>query len=213
MKQSAYVRSDVGRVRENNEDNYYFCGYIREDVTMLRSAAVCETEYTPTLYAVCDGMGGESHGEAASLIAVRHLHPYEYSGVKTGADSDLQAANDEICGEIKKRGCARMGTTLAALYLDKEMAVVCNIGDSRIYLLRHGLLTQLSTDHDEAASLVRMGMLTKEQARTDKRRHALTQYLGVPPEEMTLEPAFDEVRLLPGDRFLLCSDGITDLID
>lgn len=213
MRQISYARSDVGRVRENNEDNYYLCGHFREDVTELRSAATCDTTYVPTLYAVCDGMGGESHGETASLIAVRHLHPYFYRDVKSGAEAEIRAANTEICEEIKKRNCSRMGTTLASLYIDEDKAVACNIGDSRIYLLRRELLTQLSTDHDEAAGLVRMGMLTKEQARTDKRRHVLTQYLGFPPEEMTLEPFFEEVSLLPGDRFLVCSDGVTDMLD
>lgn len=208
------LRSDAGRLRDNNEDNFYWNGQYRQDVRCMNS--VLDGTAVPDrqiLAAVCDGMGGEACGELASLMAVRHLHPCPFDAVKETAEKSISAANDEICAEMKQ--CRRrMGTTLAALYLDEGQAIACNIGDSRVYLFRDGSLHQLTRDHSKACRLVSMGILTEEEARNHPSKHELTQHLGIFPEEMLLEPEFSEpLEVHPADLFLLCSDGLTDMVD
>ena len=212
LQLSFALRSDAGRVRGNNEDNFYWNGQYRQDVNCLHStlggSAVPDRQI---LAAVCDGMGGEACGELASLMAVRHLRPCAFEAVKATAEQSIREANDEICEEMKQRR-RRMGTTLAALYLDGGRAMACNIGDSRVYLFRSGSLRQLTRDHSKASRLVRMGILTEEEARNHPSKHELTQHLGILPEEMVLEPEFsEELEVHPGDLFLLCSDGLTDM--
>ena len=106
-----------------------------------------------------------------------------------------------------------MGSTLAALYIDEGKILCCNIGDSRCYRLRGGRLEPLSTDHNKAGRMVEMGVLTPEQAARHPSRHELTQHLGIFEEEMIIQPAFHGPEALQqGDIFLLCSDGLTDMV-
>jgi protein phosphatase len=99
-----------------------------------------------------------------------------------------------------------MGSTLAALYLDGDTAVGCNVGDSRIYLYRSCHLRQISTDHTTAQMLVNMGALSPEQARSHPGRRVLRQHIGIFEEELTIMPSFtDPIALQHGDVFLLCS--------
>lgn len=213
MKLSYAVRTHQGKIRENNEDNFYWNGKIRADVNENQ---VCykgvETAGT-VLAAVCDGMGGEAQGELASLLAVHALKPCSVNHVHETALASIRAANAEICDEIEKNNGRRMGTTLAALYIEKDKAVCCNVGDSRVYRMHDGKLEQLSVDHNQISQLVAMGVLTREEARRNKKRHVLTQYLGIFEDEMIIKPAFSaEITLDDGDLFLLCSDGLTDMV-
>lgn len=113
--------------------------------------------------------------------------------------------------EMLQNGGKRMGSTLAALYVDNGKAVVCNIGDSRIYRIKDGILQQLSKAHTIVQQMVDMGDITKEEARINKKRHVLSQNIGIFPEEMVIEPFFSEpIVLEAGETFLLCSDGLTD---
>lgn len=208
------LRSDAGRIRGNNEDNFYWNGQYRQDITCMKSAldgtAVPDQK---VLAAVCDGMGGEACGEIASLMAVRHLRPCAFDAVKETAGKGIQEANEEICQEMKKRR-SRMGTTLTALYLDGGQAMTCNVGDSRVYFFRSGVLHQITRDHSKSQRLVSMGILTEEEARNHPSKHELTQHLGIFPEEMLIDPEFsDPLDVHPGDLFLLCSDGLTDMVD
>ena len=115
--------------------------------------------------------------------------------------------------EMKRRGNRRMGSTLTALYIDDGKAVCCNVGDSRGYLLRGGKLSQLSVDHNKAGRMVELGVLTPKQAARHPSRHELTQHLGIFADEMVIEPAMSQpVKLEDGDLFLLCSDGLTDMV-
>lgn len=213
MLQLTYaLRSDAGKIRTNNEDNFFWNGQFREDVSCNVSAFSGTATDEQTLAAVCDGMGGEASGEVASLIAVRHLHGCPFPEVHQVATESVQAANREICLETDRIG-RRMGSTLTALYLDGGLAVPCNLGDSRIYLFREETLYQLTVDHCKSQRLVRMGLLTEEEARKHPSKHELTQHLGIYEDEMIVEPEFGEVvELKPGDAFLLCSDGLTDMV-
>ena len=106
-----------------------------------------------------------------------------------------------------------MGTTFAALYVDKQEAVVVNVGDSRVYRLHQGVLRQLSHDHTLVQSMVKLGVITREQALTHRDRHKLTQHIGIDETEMIIEPAIsDRILLEVGDTYLLCSDGLTDMV-
>ncbi len=209
----ASVLSDVGRVRGNNEDNYLLIDRYREDVDEKVSRAMCRVPDRKALFSVCDGMGGEEFGEVASLIAVSGMRPASFKFFREISEQDVLTLNDAVCEEMKKRGNGRMGSTLSNLYIDHGRALACNVGDSRTYLYRDGILQRLSVDHDEATRLVSLGILTPEQAMTDKRRHQLTQFLGMKEDEIVPEPYYsEEISIRDGDRFFLCSDGVTDVM-
>lgn len=202
-----------GRVRTNNEDNYHFAGRYKADPALLRADESASCACSRTVFAVCDGMGGEDQGELAALLAAKQLAGCGAAEVHACARDAVERANNAICARMEQDG-VRMGSTLAALYLDGETAIACNVGDSRVYLLRGGGLLQLTQDHTRVQSMVRAGILTAQQAKTHADRHCLTQHLGIFPQEMLLEPYFSApVDLHPGDRFLLCSDGVTDMLD
>lgn len=202
-----------GRVRANNEDNFWVNGLCRRDVSQNRLR--CDGKALPNRFAaaVCDGMGGESFGEVASLLAVECVQPHGYYELPEGARADIRTANSRVCRYITEHGGMRSGSTLAALYIDSGRAVCCNVGDSRVYLLREGKLTQLSKDHNSAQRLIDSGRMTREEARSSSAKHTLTQYLGIFEEEMALEPHFSQpVTIRNRDCFLLCSDGLTDML-
>ena len=207
------ARTHTGRVRSNNEDNFYLQGRYREDVEQGEDEAVCRASDRRFLAAVADGMGGEEQGEKASLMAVRALKPCSFGEISSQAAAAVDEANREICEEIENQGGRRMGSTLVSLYMDEGKAVCCNVGDSRAYLLREGKLSQLSVDHNKAGRMVELGVLTPEQAARHPSRHELTQHLGIFADEMVIEPAVSQtVELEDGDLFLLCSDGLTDMV-
>ena len=207
------ARTHTGRVRSNNEDNFYLQGRYREDVEQGEDEAVCRASDRCFLAAVADGMGGEEQGEKASLMAVRALKPCSFGEISSQAAAAVDEANREICEEIENQGGRRMGSTLVSLYMDEGKAVCCNVGDSRAYLLREGKLSQLSVDHNKAGRMVELGVLTPEQAARHPSRHELTQHLGIFADEMVIEPAVSQtVELEDGDLFLLCSDGLTDMV-
>lgn len=209
----AAALTHAGKVRANNEDNFYLNGHIRKDPAQKEATSRFTGRSNAFLAAVADGMGGQEYGEVASLLAVKVLRPCALQQVKQYAQACIEQANNQICIEIEKNGGRRMGSTLTALYIDKGKAVCCNIGDSRCYLLRDGHLHQLSTDHNKAGRLVELGVLTPEQAARHPSRHELTQHLGIYPAEMVIQPAFSEpLELEPEDCFLLCSDGLTDMV-
>lgn len=214
MRLSAAVYTHVGLVRQNNEDNFYLRGALRQDLQQLSSRQKHRGNDQTALFAVADGMGGEENGELASLVTVQNLNAAPLPQIRHRAMESITRANDLICDEMIQSGGKRMGSTLAAVYMDGGRAVCCNVGDSRIYLFRGDVLQQISVDHTQVQQLVRSGVITPQEARTHKRRHVLTQNIGISPQEMEIEPAFsDPIPLEPGDMFLLCSDGLTDMAD
>jgi len=210
MKIHAAAVSHVGLIRENNEDNFCLQGQIREHLDDLYSSTHGSYGEEPLVFAVADGMGGMAHGELASLTAVQALVPCTFAEVRETARASIDSANMDIC-RAQSRVSRTMGTTLAALYMADGQAMACNIGDSRIYLYRGGALRQLSVDHNRAQELLDLGLITPKEARHHAGRHALTQFIGIPPEEMVISPHFSEaITPQAGDLFLLCSDGLTD---
>ena len=184
--------SDVGLVRELNEDCIYVDSY---------------------LAMVADGMGGHAAGEIASNIAI-----YEITSLfRKGATLEelvraVEAANQAIIADADQHPeRLGMGTTVVALGLvasdDGLMPAIINVGDSRAYQLRDGALRQITADHSVAEEWVRQGRLTAEEATVHPRRHQLTRTLGI---ESNVRPDSFPLDAHPGDRVLLCSDGLTN---
>ena len=189
--------TDTGNLRGQNED-----AHIAEQ----------------NLFAVADGMGGHNAGEVASAMAIEHLRSIAISGVSS-AEAFAQIVRD-LNGAIYTSATATtdqrgMGTTLTAAALltstsdtdQPAQIVIANVGDSRTYLLRSGVLRQMSVDHSYVQELVTEGLLTVDEARTHPRRNIVTRALGI-DEQVSVDtwtiPMFD------GDRFMLCSDGLVD---
>jgi len=203
------VLTDVGKERDHNEDNYL-------------------VDKKLGLYVVCDGMGGHAAGEVASALAVRTFHEelkknYEfvedYVAGKTGAEkvtrrqvlklleSAVNRASSRVHAEAQKDSAKRgMGTTLVSILVAGQQAFVVWVGDSRIYLLRDGVLEQLTEDHTVSNELLKRKKLSREEIDKLPQKNAITRAIGV--YEHT-EPDSLIVDLVAGDRFLLCSDGLS----
>lgn len=186
--------SDVGRVRTQNEDSFYptFDG----------------AGDGPLLVAVADGMGGHAAGEIASRIAIDTVgHP-----VKEDADPHtmVQAANDAVLEAVgNDPTLAGMGTTLSMALLEPGgTARVGHVGDSRIYLLRGGKLRRVTVDHTVVAEMVAMGQIRPDEEAQHPQRHLLTRALGMRDVGIFAT----EEALESGDRLLLCSDGLTEMV-
>ncbi|MDO4649930.1 MAG: protein phosphatase 2C domain-containing protein [Eubacteriales bacterium] len=211
------VVNNKGRVRKNNEDNFYMNGtYMARDKMDDGASLWSTSDDALQLYAVCDGMGGADSGEEASHGAVRELYlrkgeheTWMDPHVMTEA---IRSISDTVYEEAEKRG-QKSGTTIVLMLLKDGCAQFANVGDSRIYRYRDQKLTQISLDHSRVQRMISMGILTPEQARTDPSRHVITQYLGMPPE-MKASPYYTEnAELVSGDIILLCSDGLSDMVE
>ena len=203
--------SDVGLKREGNEDFF-------------------STDDTMGLYIVADGMGGHLAGEVASRIAVEMINKSLGKWVDEGTpeeelfgnpDSSLTARGNYILSSIRLANRVvyelaleneqyhGMGTTAVVLSVSPTLVVAANVGDSRIYMLRNGHIERLSKDHTIVAEQVEMGIMSADEAEDSPLKHVLTRNLGsaehVEPDIYELEPS-------ENDRYILCSDGLTDLV-
>ncbi len=192
----AAARTDVGRVRKLNED-----------------AFVSRPEIG--LWAVADGAGGESAGDRASGLIVEALN--KIGPPETAADflievrDSLRAVNRLLRLEAAASGGHRLiASTIVTLLAFGQHFACAWAGDSRLYLHRNGRLRQISRDHSEVQEMVDCGMLTPEEARTHPRANVVTRAVGA-EDDLTLEMVQDQVRA--GDVFLLCSDGLTKMLE
>lgn len=190
MKIVAAARTDVGRVREGNED-----------------AVLVDDRLA--LYAVADGMGGHRGGEVASATAIEALRAAVAAG--RSIDDAIVVANGAVLDKAEgDPALAGMGTTLTAVLAPGGSSVLLgHVGDSRAYLLRDGVLSRLTEDHSLVEELVREGRLTPEQAEIHPQRSIITRALGVEPD---LEVDLAAVPVRAGDRLVLCSDGLTTMV-
>jgi PPM family protein phosphatase len=191
----ASAGTDPGLIRRNNEDS----GYLSH-----------------RLFAVADGMGGHAHGEVASTIAVTALAELDEQLPADLSGTDQPAALAELTGHILRRltdlaardeDMLGMGTTLVGLLWDGTEFTVVHIGDSRAYLIRDGECHQLTRDHTMVQSLLDEGRISAQQAATHPRRSMLMRALQA---NGTSEPDVFTCEVREGDRYLLCSDGLTD---
>ena len=215
MKIKFAVRSEVGRVRTNNEDNFYCNGIYMTVSERERPFFLNGMTDSPCVFAVCDGMGGEDCGELASLTAVETLkfHMPDIATNINGVNEYVIDANHRIC-DIMKAEKLQMGTTLALAVADDTSFKLYNIGDSRIYRLEANRLVRVSNDHTLAEDKVRMGLITPARAKKDHDRHVLTRYLGIFDDNFIIEPdAYGPFDYDSNRRILLCSDGLTEMLD
>lgn len=186
------LRTDVGRVRKVNED----AAYIGDGFCL-----------------VCDGMGGHRGGSVASNLAV-DIIAAALSGNSPSVGTLLSAitrANEQVYQRAAtERDLLGMGTTLTAFWVDGDQVILAQVGDSRAYLLRGGVLKQCTHDHSLVAELVRMGSITLEEARAHPQRNLITRSIGTTPH---VEVDIFEFMRRPGDRWLLCSDGLTGHVE
>ncbi len=221
MKYMAIALSEMGKIRKNNEDNLFFDGSFRSTAGSAESfRKSLSSQESVKLFALCDGMGGEAMGEQASYMAVSGLKEIEAHFKKDGGRSFpklmpryLNRVNEAICQIIRNNKGRRMGSTFASLILKGNVAQSINVGDSRVYLFRHAKLTQLSVDHTYAQRLVEMGIISQEEAALHPEKNRLTQHLGLFKEEAKIQPALSpEIWIQEGDYFLICTDGMTEML-
>ncbi len=219
-KISAAVSVDKGLIRNNNEDNFYFNGrYLTEENRDKSQTLKADSSSSVQLYGVFDGMGGEARGEEASFISAQVLRKYHKKiiskelEVNNAVFSAVDESNKRICKRIIESGERRIGATFSALVVEQDRATVFNIGDSRVYRFARGQLSQVSVEDTSSQRLVDLGVITPEEALTHKDRHKLTQHLGIFPDELMIETHMsEEFPIEIGDKFLLCSDGLTDML-
>lgn len=199
---------NTGKVRKNNEDNIYFDGKcLEQEHNGLKYPACMEGTIRDGLsFAVFDGMGGENFGEMASYTAARQMQLTERSLAdffipeRKYLERVISQLNSAVVNAQKEMCTDRMGSTMVSLYFSGRYVYVCNLGDSRAYRLRDKEFLQLSEDHIE-----------KLPGR-EHRKAPLTQYLGFNDEEIQLEPYIAKGEIKKGDVYLLCSDGLTDML-
>jgi protein phosphatase len=199
----AHGLSDPGQVRQDNQDALRLC---RPDDA--------DTARHGHLYAIADGMGGFAHGGVASALALETLFDTFYASpgqaplqrLKRG----VQEANLGIYQTAGRMGVGRMGTTLTAVHLAGHTLSLAHVGDSRAYLVRGDSAAQLTADHTRVGEMVRMRLLAPEKVRQHAQRSVLNRCLGL---EMFVQPDLHEVGVLPGDRVVLCTDGLWGVIE
>ena len=196
----AYAATDVGRIREVNQD-YIFCSM--EPVGKL-----------PNLFMVADGMGGHKAGDLASRYTVETLT----DSIKNSAsDNPITIINDAIVEANTKllekaaesEQYTGMGTTLVVCTIIGESMYVANVGDSRLYLY-DGRLSQITRDHSLVAEMVALGKLGRDEARRQEKKNVITRAIGGAKEIMA---DFFEAELTAGNRIIMCSDGLSNMVE
>ena len=191
----AHVISDIGLVRETNEDSY-----------------ICDP---PHLFIVADGMGGHVAGEIASKLAISTVNSYIQEHVGKDnleillKDAIIQANTSIYQMALSKEEFSGMGTTVTASYIDGDTIYWGHVGDSRMYLLRNGKLNQLTNDHSLVWELVQSGNITRDEAYVHPKRNLLTRAVGTSCL-ITVDTGF--VQWKPGDIVLMCTDGLTNMV-
>lgn len=206
---------DRGKLRPVNEDNLFINGFFLPELhEETYSTTKRFSTLTKPLFAVFDGMGGYDAGEKASFLAAEttgklsHSHPSLLRSKRLLSEICAES-NRAICEEMAKNRNGRMGSTASILLFSGKRYFLCNIGDSPIFLMQNGHLQIISAEHTERALYESV-----TGKKTDPRqKFRLTQNIGIFPDEMILEPYYSEGDLHIGDTFLICSDGITDMLD
>lgn len=202
-------KSDVGCVRTNNEDNF---GYDLRD----------------GIFVVCDGMGGQAAGEVASKLGVDTLLSYFRNGGATGEYQRIGTPPESVSETAKALASAvnlanqtiyeagqqqttqaGMGSTVVAALVRGNALSIANVGDSRIYLVRQGVIQQLTQDHSLVMEQVRRGYITREQAENSEIQNIILKALG---SEETVDPDIEDLVVVPGDVLVMSSDGLTKYV-
>lgn len=196
---NTYSITDQGRERSMNQDA--FTNYFHPHFKLL---------------VVCDGMGGHLAGDVASRMAVEIIRNYviqqqEREDYPLILQESIELANLRIYEEgLREPNYSNMGTTVVAVLLTENRFYVAHVGDSRLYRMRDGILLQYTRDHSLVEDLLRKGLLSEEDAQHHPERNAVTRALGA---EATVQVELQEDELQEADIFLLCTDGLTNMVD
>lgn len=188
--------SDIGRVRTSNEDSYGV--------------------FSPAVYVVADGLGGHAAGEVASRMVVAAVHDMANEGQEidtASLQSAILRANQQVLNaSVGNASYEGMGSTATVLHIDESagIAYYAHVGDSRLYLLRQGIFRQVSRDHSYVEELVARGELSEEEAQHHPRKNLLLRAVGI---EERLHVDGDTFPLAAGDRLLLATDGLTNMVN
>lgn len=209
MKYKVDFMSHRGNIRRKNEDNAYINGIYRKDVK--QSIWEYTGEFSNNaLLAVFDGVGGETGGEMASKEAAETMDEYNNGHFTQVIMDYIHEVNFRLSTNINYK----MATTYVAVSIEDNLCGFSNIGDSKGYLYRNGNLLKMTKDHNTVQMLLDEGLLTEEEAKNHPQRHAIYQALGMQEEDMEPEPYISEKEnVQEGDILLLCTDGITDMLN
>ena len=197
----AYALTDIGRVRSMNQD------YIYSSPEMVGSL--------PNLFLVADGMGGHQAGDYASRFAVENLVIYINRTAKGSPVMQLKTGIETVNEQLYEESLVReelkgMGCTLVAGVVEDQTLYVANVGDSRLYLIHNETIRQVTKDHSYVEEMVAMGQMRRGSADYNSRKNIITRAMGI---GRSVEPDFFEVDLEEGDYILLCSDGLSNMVD
>lgn len=189
-------KSDKGRVRENNQDSYF---------VMPEQG----------IFLVADGVGGHTHGELASRTAMTDIAAFvRENPIPPGAETELieqyfcnlaLLVNEHIYAIADEKAPRGMATTLIILYIEGDTAHALNVGDSRVYLIREGVMTQITEDHTFVNDLVKRGIISEDEAKNHPDRNMITKAIGA---DKTVEPDFYSFKIKTDDIVLMCTDGL-----
>ena len=207
------ARSHIGKIRKQNEDNLYADGVFMNSMIRDCPFAIDGCTEMPIVLAVCDGMGGEENGEAASMLAVEMLEKAS-DRFKTCTYEDMHELVQNYVNDVNNKihslyqNGKRVGTTLALTVIDNKGIRCFNIGDTKVFVFAQGKLTQISNDHTLVNDKIKCKLITKEDAKADKDRHKLTRCIGIGNNcNIDSYPVIDFRQ-----RLLICSDGLTDMV-
>ena len=199
-----YAKTDIGRIRESNQDSFF----------------VDDDDLPYKLYILADGMGGYAGGEIASNLAVNAVKTYITNNLKKGEYSKeifkqaikeaIEYANmmvNEIAAQDEQ--ISEMGTTLDVVIIYEDRIYIGHVGDSRVYRIRKNIIRKLTNDHSYVEKLLRDGTITKEEAINHPKKHMLIKVIG---SKTFAEPDIIEKKLLKDDIILMCSDGLTNML-
>jgi protein phosphatase len=219
MRFEVFARTEVGCSRERNEDSFSVLDLSSGTSGIWPNARVRHVAPPGTVIAVCDGMGGAAAGDIASKMALEGLEEVvraraplqEVAQTEQVLLEGVRTANQRISSHAKvhpdKRG---MGTTMTAAALFGEQVVIVQVGDSRAYIKRGGVLQQLTMDQNVVGQMIASGRIRPEEARNVKQRNMLLEAIGVQDK---VGPDLVRVTVQPGDVLMLCSDGLTGPLD
>jgi protein phosphatase len=216
-----FARTDVGQVREHNEDNFLVADLSRGTRGLQEANRALAVGPHGGLFAVCDGMGGAAAGEVASQLAVDIL----FERMMDGVTNDEPVPRDELARRLVRaveaaglrifqeakadRSRRGMGTTVTAAALVDDHLFLAQVGDSRAYILRNEVLTQVTRDQSLVNQLIEAGQLTEEEAETFEHNNIILQALGTAD---TVQVDLTFAKLLKGDTLMLCSDGLSGMV-
>lgn len=213
-----FGRTDVGQIREHNEDNFLVADLTRKSRSLMESDRVQNVAERGTVLGVCDGMGGAAAGEVASQLAVDIIYekltegdpPRNHDDLARRLVNSVEEAGGRIFGEARADRTRRgMGTTSTIAALLDGRLFVAQVGDSRAYVLRGDKFVQVSRDQSLVNQLIEAGQLTEEEAETFEHNNIILQALGT-AETVQVDLTYVDLRL--GDTLLVCSDGLSGMV-